>query len=742
MRSELSKKLWNSACRGLGQMMTLSIREQLRNLRNLLVESQLKGLNAPMSLAYASLALLTFSLVTLTQDWAERPTILDAQVLEALVRGQFSSSQYRLYVLLLNAGATVAASALLLVGAAFLRKRQDAEQVSGYMVASVAFASCLILAIPTYLAATLDSGPTKDMATVARSAFRDASSHLFPSLLVVLLPVLLTVKVTAVARLTLVITISLVVLGTLSTFHGVRPQRMNNELMGFFAALLASAYVSWRGHLALQALATEKSAADEAREQAQAAQRNAELTLQALAVEKAAAVTAREQAQAAQGKAELAALSLLEEKAKYKEQSEAAVQALLALQQQFQQASDHRANFLGMAAHDLGHCLASVGLWASNVSMVVERKIFDEIPSCLENLQKEVSSMSNAFVAIIDYSKIEAGEIAPRLTAVRLLEVFEALQRRFSLSAQKRGLRLKFERPPSNCVVLTDFELLTRVLSNLVSNAIKYTTPPLEPREQGHDIVIRAQEEPFLIRVEVVDCGVGIAPALHEKIFDAGYQVDRSVRGHGLGLAAVKGITRSLGGHAVDLTSVEGQGSTFWVNIPLAFDDGVVESNGQTHAVVAASSPGLALDGALIAVAEDDPAFREAVSTYIRLSGGFVLDAGSLEEIQSAVRSSDREPDVILTDYNLPGNATGKDVIEALRIQCAKEIPAIVLTADWNAASEAVASLQNVVVISKLAWREELLRHLTRHYVPEPLPFVEVMTPSGRFSATPARAIS
>lgn len=149
--------------------------------------------------------------------------------------------------------------------------------------------------------------------------------------------------------------------------------------------------------------------------------------------------------------------------------------------------------------------------------------------------------------------------------------------------------RVRLELDPDVPVLQTDRQLLGRVISNLVDNALKYSpegTPcELGARGEGEDQVV------FWVR----DHGVGMAPEELNRIFDRFYQVDSSItrtfRGAGLGLSLVKNLLDHLGGR-VDVQSVVGDGSKFTVTLPVTFPGLVAgDPNGASGAQAVAADP-------------------------------------------------------------------------------------------------------------------------------------------------------
>lgn len=172
---------------------------------------------------------------------------------------------------------------------------------------------------------------------------------------------------------------------------------------------------------------------------------------------------------------------------------------------------------------------------------------------------------------ILDYSKIETGQLALRHTAFRLPELFEQIHAMIGFSAQEKGLELKFDLPanmPDS--LLGDSLRLRQVLLNLAGNAVKFTRHgKIELACQ----IVEWRDKQVWLRFCVRDTGMGMTRDQIERIFDSFSQGDESTTrrhgGAGLGLAISKHLVELMGG-AIEVESKPGKGSTF--GFTLRFD--------------------------------------------------------------------------------------------------------------------------------------------------------------------------
>jgi signal transduction histidine kinase/DNA-binding response OmpR family regulator len=161
---------------------------------------------------------------------------------------------------------------------------------------------------------------------------------------------------------------------------------------------------------------------------------------------------------------------------------------------------------------------------------------------------------------------VEAATREPKREPVNLAELVNTQLVDFQIAAQQADLTLKAEVAANLPLVAGDVTHLCRVLDNLLSNALKFT-------RAGGCITVRLAQHDANLVLQVADTGVGIPPEKLARVFDRFYQVNGSMRrrygGTGLGLALVKEVVQAHGGQ-VSVESVEGQGSTFRVTLPVA----------------------------------------------------------------------------------------------------------------------------------------------------------------------------
>ena len=131
----------------------------------------------------------------------------------------------------------------------------------------------------------------------------------------------------------------------------------------------------------------------------------------------------------------------------------------------------------------------------------------------------------------------------------------------------------------------------------------------------------------------------------------------------------------------------------------------------------ASATPRGALQGAMVAVVDDDDAVRMGLEAVLADAGAFVVAAAGLDEAHALLRDAERLPDLILTDWRFPGGESGADVIALLRrLAFGRELPAVVLTADLSGTAPAMAGLARAELMRKPVSGAALVARLAAHW--------------------------
>ena len=219
-----------------------------------------------------------------------------------------------------------------------------------------------------------------------------------------------------------------------------------------------------------------------------------------------------------------------------------------------------KSQFLAAASHDLRQPMHAMQMF---IAALRDRVDDPEGQKILSNIDAVSVTTGRLLNALLDVSQLEAGDVQPQLENFPIQEVLRRVARSFVPLAQRKGLECRIV--PSTLIVHSDPILLERILQNLVSNAIRYTT--------HGKVLIGCRRRGKQVFLEVWDTGPGIPDEQSEAIYDEFHQLDNKERdrgqGLGLGLAIVRRLADCLS-HPVGHRSELGKGSGFSVSVPMA----------------------------------------------------------------------------------------------------------------------------------------------------------------------------
>ncbi|RFU44588.1 response regulator [Paraburkholderia sp. DHOC27] len=230
-----------------------------------------------------------------------------------------------------------------------------------------------------------------------------------------------------------------------------------------------------------------------------------------------------------------------------------------------EQSSRYKSEFLANMSHELRTPLNSSLILAKLLQQNRSGNLTDEQVRYAETIHASNSDLLVLINDILDLSKVEAGQITIELENVSLDATLQALRETFTPLASAKHLQLGFERLPGvPDMLITDSQRTVQILRNLLSNAVKFT-------EHGEVSLQVAPAEGGMLRFDVRDSGIGIAPDKLEMIFEAFQQADGSTSRHyggsGLGLSISREFARLLGGR-ISVASELGKGSVFSLWLP------------------------------------------------------------------------------------------------------------------------------------------------------------------------------
>lgn len=331
--------------------------------------------------------------------------------------------------------------------------------------------------------------------------------------------------------------------------------------------------------------------------------------------------------------------------------------------------------FLAAASHDLRQPIHALSLFLTSLrsmSQSASVRTADLAEIC-RRMQASLDGLGQLLNMLLDVSRLDANAVQVERAPTPAQRLLEELDQDFHQLAAEKGLRLHVA--SSRLWVDTDPTVLRRILVNLVSNAVRYTS-------RGRVLIgcrLRGPEVEF----QVWDSGIGIPSEQREAIFEEFFQIGQSTaaghesHGLGLGLSIVKRSAHLLGA-SLDLRSIPGRGSMFSIRVPRCAPPPHTEPVVQE----AAYPQSTARMGVL--VIDDDEQVLAAMRSVLGVWGHHVFCATSPDEAVVMAISHAADIDILISDHRLGGNVTAIDAIRAVHACLPRSIPTYILTGDTS----------------------------------------------------------
>ncbi|HSQ02416.1 MAG TPA: ATP-binding protein [Burkholderiales bacterium] len=333
-------------------------------------------------------------------------------------------------------------------------------------------------------------------------------------------------------------------------------------------------------------------------------------------------------------------------------------------------------DFLATLSHELRTPLNVILGWVS----VLRRGRVDEaqLGRAIEVIARNTQMQAHLVNDLLDVSRIVAGKLSIDREEVDLLRLAQETIDGMQEHAAAKSLQITTQLDPDARWVLGDAVRLRQVISNLCSNAMKFTPP-------GGRVDVELARDKAHARLVIRDTGDGIEPHDLDRIFERFEQGTGNASGRrqgmGLGLAICRYLVNAHGGYIRAESAGKGRGATFTVDLPI-----LTVRTGATPARLAERRKPKALvprlDGFCVLVVDDHQDAREMVGTVLEQYGAEVLLAGSAQEALDAF--SRNTVDILVSDVGMP-QADGYDLIARLRALERKTgaplVPAVALTA-------------------------------------------------------------
>ena len=329
-----------------------------------------------------------------------------------------------------------------------------------------------------------------------------------------------------------------------------------------------------------------------------------------------------------------------------------------------EEAIRERDQFLAMLSHELRNPLGAI----RNAAEVLSRHASaeEELQRPLMIVERQAKHLGRLVDDLLDVARVTSGKIALQKTRCELGEVVDRAARQLEQAIEHSHVRLKVKLVSRPALVHADPVRMEQVVSNLLTNAVKYTPP-------GGTVEVTVETRGHRAIVRIADSGVGIAPDMLGNVFKMFVQADRSLDrsqgGMGIGLTLVRLLVELHGGKVEAASAGLGKGSTFTVTLPLLADSNV--------AVPEKAAAPLTATGRHVLLVEDSADNREMLQALLEMDGHRVDVAA--DGLQAVERGLALKPEVAIIDIGLPG-IDGYEVAQRLRANLGEGIVLVALT--------------------------------------------------------------
>jgi PAS domain S-box-containing protein len=326
------------------------------------------------------------------------------------------------------------------------------------------------------------------------------------------------------------------------------------------------------------------------------------------------------------------------------------VTALVEGEARNREADRRKDEFLATLSHELRNPMAPVRNAAALLAS--PRLTPDQLQWAQQVIERQVTHMARLLDDLLDMSRITQAKLHLKRVAVRLTDVVDTAIEAARPLIDRKAHRLSIELPADPVVLDADPVRLAQVITNLLTNAAKYTDP-------GGTIALRGRVEGTRLVLSVRDSGIGIALDALENIFTMFSQVDGSLTraegGLGIGLALVKGLVELHGGSVAAASEGPGRGAEFTLRLPIP---------AARAEAAPAPSRAAAQRGLRVLVADDNTDAADTMAMVLQIAGHEVRTAHSGRAALNLAATF--RPDVGLLDIGMP-DMTGYEVAAAIR---------------------------------------------------------------------------
>lgn len=368
--------------------------------------------------------------------------------------------------------------------------------------------------------------------------------------------------------------------------------------------------------------------------------------------------------------------------------ADAALKDASVRQRYAEEAEREKDQLIAAISHDLRQPMMAASSHLDVMQLRLSRDDLVGARSQITKVKDAVHILGATLDQLLVAARCEQGAAQLTLERIELAKLLNDVLEPVWNEAEKPGVDFRVKFPLVSVCIFTDLRSIRRVISNLVSNAVKFAQ-----REDGgrQSVLLAVRVRSGYCQIDVIDTGVGIPFNRLDDVWKPFVQLGNGGRdrekGLGLGLFLVRRILDNLPQHSIELRSLVGRGSRFSMRVPMANYSSRMEREttaSENDRKILANND---LSGTHILILEDDRAARVALVDLLDSFGASVVSGATAEDLLVAQRARGDRASAIVCDYRLGNGSTAPEELKGICLSLGYDVPAVVITGEQDIAS-------------------------------------------------------
>ena len=380
-----------------------------------------------------------------------------------------------------------------------------------------------------------------------------------------------------------------------------------------------------------------------------------------------------------------------------------------------EQAHMKKSQYLKACSHDLLQPLSAARLFSSAVTL--SSKVSQEEREQIKQIDNSLEIANSLLLDLNEIARIESGNISPNISPVAVKELFNMLTSEFNALTDE--YQVEFHCKSSKLYIASDITLLARIVQNFISNAFRYAHTSHQTKKSK--VLLGCRRQGNELSIQVFDNGPGIPTDKQHQVFEQFTQLNNTSfigpKGLGLGLNIAQSLANILH-HKLHLTSQEGHGCLFSINVPIA--------SAPTQKELVMPTASMSLQGVGVLCIDNEQAILDGMSELLNAWQCRVFTAIDVQQAKKVYAKHEDEIDILLVDYQLVesqvddliadntamhsqsshgglrSEINGISLIKQLRSMSQYSLPAILITATTDEDLVVRAKQNNIAYLRKI----------------------------------------